>query len=183
MADATFPILSTFLIYILLTYANYSREAAEKRRVRDAFRHYMSPALVEQLAQNPDQLRLGGETRDMTLLFCDVRSFTSICEGLDAAGVTRMLNRFLTPMTDIVLSHNGTIDKYMGDAIMAFWNAPVDVKDHAVEACQAAFEMLVRLRDLNDELYAEAEAEGSVQIPLRVGIGINTGPCMVGNMV
>ncbi len=182
LIDAAFAIAAAFLTYILLTYTNYSREAAERRRVRDAFGHYMSPALVEQLAQHPEQLRLGGETRDMTILFCDIRGFTGICEDLDAAGVTRMLNRFLTPMTDIILARKGTVDKYMGDAIMAFWNAPLDVPDHAQAAGRAAFDMLKRLRDLNDELRTEAEAEGRQHKLLRIGIGINTGPCMVGNM-
>lgn len=180
--DPVFPILSALLLFILLTYAAHAREEQRRREVRGAFSRYMSPALVEQLAADPSRLRLGGEMRDMTLLFCDVRGFTTISELYDAQGLTKLINRFLTPMTDVILAHRGTIDKYMGDCIMAFWNAPLDDADHAVHACQSALAMAEQLAALNAVLEAEALAQGRRHVPLAVGIGLNSGEVCVGNM-
>ena len=173
-----------FMIYGILTYLNYVREGYEKKQVRGAFAQYMSPALVEQLAENPDQLQLGGEMRDMTLLFCDVRGFTSISElyKSDPQGLTSLINRFLTPTTNDILARRGTIDKYMGDCIMAFWNAPLDDEDHAVNACESALAMMISVEELNVVLEAEAKETGMRFIPIKVGIGLNTGVCCVGNM-
>src|SRR5690606_36733712 len=117
----------------------------QRQQVRSAFSRYMSTALVERLAEHPEQLVLGGETRDMTILFCDIRGFTSISEQFDAQGLTSLLNRFLTPMTEIILDSQGTIDKYMGDAIMAFWNASLDDPYHAEDACRTVRAMIARL--------------------------------------
>ena len=130
--DPTFTGFSTFLIYFGNTFANYLRDANEKKQIRGAFSQYLSPALVEQLAEDPDKLVLGGETKKMTFLFCDVRGFTTISESFkaDPQGLTTLINRFLTPLTNEIISENGTIDKYMGDCIMAFWNAPLDVDGH-----------------------------------------------------
>ncbi|HEV2303829.1 MAG TPA: adenylate/guanylate cyclase domain-containing protein [Stellaceae bacterium] len=152
------------------------------RRVGSAFRQYLAPELVAVLAEHPERLRLGGETRPMTIMFCDIRGFTAISEGYKANPnvLTGLINRFLTPMSDIVMGKGGTIDKYMGDCIMAFWNAPLDDPLHAGHACAAALAMLEGLDRLNRELAAEA-APGSFE-PLRIGIGINTGECVVGNM-
>ena len=127
---------------------------------------------------------LGGEERRMTILFSDVRGFTTISEHYkdDPQGLTRLMNRFLTPLTNAIIERNGTIDKYIGDAIMAFWNAPLDDEEHEANACAAALEMLSRAEDLNVELKREAEANGGVYMPLRIGIGLNSGPCVVGNM-
>ena len=118
----------------------------------------------------------------MTLLFCDIRGFTTISEQFDAEGLTRLINKFLTPMTEIIMAREGTIDKYMGDCIMAFWNAPLEDLDHARHACETALEMSARLGPLNDELRAEAEAAGRDHIPIKIGIGINSGEVCVGNM-
>ena len=120
----------------------------------------------------------------MTILFSDVRGFTSISEHYkdDPQGLTRLMNRFLTPLTNAIIERKGTIDKYIGDAIMAFWNAPVDDGEQEVNACDAALEMLSRAETLNGELKREAEANGGRYMPLRIGIGLNTGPCVVGNM-
>ena len=126
--------------------------------------------------------KLGGEKREMTLLFCDVRGFTTISEMFDAEGLTRLINRFLSPMTEIILANKGTIDKYMGDAIMAFWNAPIDDPDHGANACRAALAMNHRLVSLNQELEAEAKAENRRHVPIKIGIGLNSGPAVVGNM-
>ncbi|WP_135078176.1 adenylate/guanylate cyclase domain-containing protein [Terasakiella sp. SH-1] len=180
--DAGFAMLSTLGIYVQLTYMGYAAEEAQKKQVRSAFSHYMSPALVERLAEDPTQLKLGGENRDMTLLFCDVRGFTSISELFDAEGLTKLINKFLTPLTNVILQRRGTIDKYMGDCIMAFWNAPLDDENHERNGCLSALEMIDSLVAVNERLEKEAEEEGRPHIPLRIGIGLNTGTCCVGNM-
>jgi adenylate cyclase len=120
----------------------------------------------------------------MTFLFCDVRGFAMISELYrdDPQGLTRLMNRFMTPLTNAIVEHGGTVDKYMGDAVMAFWNAPLDDADHAIHACQAALAMVASLEPLNRALEAEARDTGEVFLPLRVGIGINTGTCVVGNL-
>jgi adenylate cyclase len=155
----------------------------QRRRVRAAFGRYMAPDMVEILAAHPDRLRLGGETRQMTLLFCDIRGFTSISERFkaDPQALTQLINRFLTPMTDTILAHGGTIDKYIGDCIMAFWNAPLDDMGHAGHACASALAMQTALARLNETLWAEAGSE-EVPVQLAIGIGINSGDCVVGNM-
>jgi adenylate cyclase len=182
--DLTFPLLATFSIYVTLVFINYFREQKDRRRIRSAFGRYLSPALVEQLANSPKKLVLGGETRDMTIMFSDVRGFTTISESFkdDPQGLTHLMNRFLTPMTNAIIERKGTIDKYIGDAIMAFWNAPLDDKDHERHACEAALDMLRRVRELNRAREQEAKAEGVPFLPLNIGIGVNTGHCVVGNM-
>jgi adenylate cyclase len=176
--------MSCWLIYLVLTFFNYFREQQQRHQIRSAFGFYLSPQLVEQLARSPEKLVLGGEQRRMTILFSDVRGFTTISEHYkdDPQGLTHLMNRFLTPLTNAIIERKGTIDKYIGDAIMAFWNAPVDDADHEANACEAALEMLARAEALNVELKREAEANGGLYMPLRVGIGLNTGPCVVGNM-
>ena len=118
----------------------------------------------------------------MTFMFCDIRGFTSISELFDAQGLTRLINRFLTPMTNLILNHNGTIDKYMGDCIMAFWNAPLIDEDHSRDAYQSALLMIDDLKVLNGELEREAEEEGREHRPIKIGIGLNSGEACVGNM-
>ena len=180
--DPVFPIATTLLTFIIVTYASYAREEAQKRQVRTAMSRYLSPELTEQVAADPSRLKLGGETRDMTLLFCDIRGFTTISEQFDAQGLTQLINKFLTPMTEIIRARKGTIDKYMGDCIMAFWNAPLDVPDHAARACESALAMNGRLGPLNDELEADAKANNRKHVPIKIGIGLNSGPVVVGNM-
>jgi adenylate cyclase len=160
------------------------REQAQRRRIRSAFGQYLSPALVEQLAQAPERLVLGGEEREMTVMFSDVRGFTTISESFrhDPQGLTSLMNRLLTPLTDAIIERKGTIDKYMGDAIMAFWNAPLDDAEHAINACEAALDMLNEVDDLNARRAKEAAEQGKPFMPLNVGIGLNTGLCVVGNM-
>jgi adenylate cyclase len=184
LIDFTYPLISCWLIYLVLTFVNYFREQQQRQQIRHAFGFYVSPALVEQLARSPEKLVLGGEERRMTILFSDVRGFTTISEHYkdDPQGLTRLMNRFLTPLTDAILERKGTIDKYIGDAIMAFWNAPVDDDEHEAGACDAALEMLARAEALNVDLKREAQANGGVYMPLRIGIGLNSGPCVVGNM-
>ncbi|MSP67679.1 MAG: adenylate/guanylate cyclase domain-containing protein [Alphaproteobacteria bacterium] len=182
--DVVYPTAVALALYMLLTYLGYVQEEKERRQVRGAFGRYISPSLVEQLAANPERLTLGGEMKNMSILFSDIRGFTSISEQFksDPRGLTRLINRFLTPMTNIILERRGTIDKYMGDCIMAFWNAPLDDPDHVRNACMSALAMSVSLRTLNDDLKRDAEAEGRTFHPINVGIGINTGDCCVGNM-
>jgi adenylate cyclase len=184
LIDFTYPLISCWLIYLVLTFVNYFREQQQRQQIRSAFGFYLSPPLVEQLARSPEKLVLGGEERRMTILFGDVRGFTSISERYkdDPQGLTQLMNRFLTPLTNAIIERKGTIDKYIGDAIMAFWNAPVDDDEHEANACDAALEMLARAELLNGELKREAEASGGVYMPLRIGIGLNSGPCVVGNM-
>ena len=184
LIDFTYPLISSWLIYLVLTFVNYFREQKQRRQIRSAFGYYLSPHMVEQLARSPEKLVLGGEERRMTILFSDVRGFTTISEHYkdDPQGLTRLMNRFLTPLTNAIIERKGTIDKYIGDAIMAFWNAPVDDEQQEANACEAALEMLLRAETLNGELKREAESNGGVYMPLRIGIGLNTGPCVVGNM-
>jgi adenylate cyclase len=184
LIDFTYPLISSWLIYLVLTLVNYFREQKQRRQIRSAFGYYLSPHMVEQLARSPEKLVLGGEERRMTILFSDVRGFTTISEHYkdDPQGLTRLMNRFLTPLTNAIIERKGTIDKYIGDAIMAFWNAPVDDNEQEANACEAALEMLSRAETLNGELKREAETNGGVYMPLRIGIGLNTGPCVVGNM-
>jgi adenylate cyclase len=184
LVDPTFPAGTLAALYAVLAFSNYTREAAEKRQVRSAFGQYLSPALVEQLAGHPEQLKLGGETKNMTFLFCDVRNFTAISESYkrDPQRLTTLINRLLTPLSDAILAHDGTIDKYMGDCVMAFWNAPMDVPDHEMHACAAALDMLRALDRLNAARETEAESAGTPHTALRVGVGLNTGECVVGNM-
>ncbi|MBN9586431.1 MAG: adenylate/guanylate cyclase domain-containing protein [Afipia sp.] len=184
LIDFTFPLLASTAIYLVLVFSSYFREQAQRRRIRSAFGQYLSPALVEQLAQSPEKLVLGGEERDMTIMFSDVRGFTTISESFkhDPQGLTSLMNRFLTPLTNAILDRKGTIDKYMGDAIMAFWNAPLTDQAHQINACEAALDMIDRIEALNVEREREARESGKPYIPMHVGIGLNTGTCVVGNM-
>jgi adenylate cyclase len=184
LIDFTYPLISCWLIYLVLTFVNYFNEQQQRQQIRSAFGFYLSPPLVEQLARSPEKLVLGGEERRMTILFSDVRGFTTISEHYkdNPQGLTQLMNRFLTPLTNAIIERNGTIDKYIGDAIMAFWNAPLDDDEHEANACDAALEMLARAQVLNGELKREAEASGGLYMPLRIGIGLNSGPCVVGNM-
>jgi adenylate cyclase len=184
LIDFTYPLLSTTTIYLTLIFTSFVREQAQRRQIRSAFGQYLSPALVAQLAQSPEKLVLGGEEREMTIMFSDVRGFTTISESYkhDPQGLTALMNRFLTPLTNAILARKGTIDKYMGDAIMAFWNAPLDDREHQLNACEAAVDMLDRIDVLNKIREQEAQEGGPTYIPLNVGVGLNTGTCVVGNM-
>jgi adenylate cyclase len=184
LIDFTYPLLSTTSIYLTLIFTSFVREQAQRRQIRSAFGQYLSPALIEQLAQSPEKLVLGGEEREMTIMFSDVRGFTTISESYkhDPQGLTALMNRFLTPLTNAILARKGTIDKYMGDAIMAFWNAPLDDHEHQLNACEAALDMLERIDELNKERELEAQDGGHAYIPINVGVGLNTGICVVGNM-
>ena len=184
LLDVAFPVVSSFLIFVVLSYINYFREEMRRTRIRDAFSQYLSPDLVSQLTQEPDRLVLGGETRELTILFSDVRGFTSIAESYrdSPEDLTRLMNRLLTPLSNAIIERQGTIDKYMGDAVMAFWNAPLDVPEHADSGCASALQMMREMADLNRELEEEADRAGRAHRELNVGIGLSTGSGVVGNM-
>jgi adenylate cyclase len=184
LIDFTYPLMSTTSIYLTLIFSSFVREQAQRKQIRSAFAQYMSPTLVEQLAHSPEKLVLGGEDREMTIMFSDVRGFTSISESYkhDPQGLTALMNRFLTPLTNAILARKGYIDKYMGDAIMAFWNAPLDDNNHQLNACEAAIDMLEKIDELNEQREKEAQEGGHAFIPINVGVGLNTGTCTVGNM-
>jgi adenylate cyclase len=182
--DLSYLVVTSLGVMTVMVFTNYFREEAQRRQIRGAFSQYISPDLVEELAKEPERLMLGGETREITVLFSDVRGFTTISESFkaDPQGLTRLMNRFLTPLSDAIMEKRGTIDKYMGDAIMAFWNAPLDDSEHARNACDAALTMIDRLDVVNAERKMEAEEAGQIFMPLNVGVGINTGVAVVGNM-
>lgn len=166
------PAQTSLLAYGVASGVRLLLSESESRYIRSAFAHYLSPAMVEELVENPDALVLGGENRELTILFCDIRSFTSISETMEPTELTVFLNNFLTPMTNVLMERGATIDKYIGDAIMAFWNAPLDVQQHRQRACESVLAMLEALEKLNETLAK----------PVRIGVGLNTGICCVGNL-
>ena len=184
LLDPSYPMLILGLMTAIITFYTYHTAEAQRTQIRHAFGQYLAPSLVEQLAQTPEKLVLGGEEREMTMLMSDVRGFTAICEVYknDPQAVTSLINRLLTPITNVIISHEGTIDKYIGDAVMAFWNAPLNVPEHELKACGAALEIMDRLVVLNRERQEEAKAADQPFLPLRIGVGINTGQCLVGNL-
>lgn len=180
--DPAYPAIVLSAIYFMTVILNYIRIEADRKQVKQAFGLYIAPSFLSELSKNPDKLKLGGESKDLTILFSDIRNFTSISENLTPEELIQLMNEFLTPMSDLVMSNRGTIDKYMGDAMMAFWNAPLDDDDHARHACQAALQMQDALIPINKGVVEKALEDGREPILLKAGIGINTGPCSVGNM-
>ncbi len=181
LLDAAVPSLLIAAAYLCSASLLWQTERRAKRQVRTAFGKFLAPAVVARLAENPRLLRLSGETRDLTILFSDVRNFSTISETLGAEQVAGFLNGYLTPMTDAILRHEGTVDKYIGDAIVAFWNAPLDVARHTVRAVEAALAMRAALAAYN-RANREAPDAGSRVQDVRCGIGLNYGSCSVGNM-
>ena len=184
LIDPVTPAFAVLLVYLASSLVNFRRTEHQRQQIRSAFGHYLSPVLVEQLAREPARLRLGGETRRITVLFADIRGFTALSEDFrdDPQALTRLMNQFLTPMTKAVLDHGGTVDKYMGDCVMAFWNAPLDDPGHARHACQAAVAMLSALETFNENLAQARSEAGLTPTALEIGIGLNTGDCVVGNL-
>lgn len=170
------PLVIGSIIWGQLTYNNYSKENKLRLQIKKQFEHYLSPDMVKKLQKNPSLLKLGGERKEMTFLFSDIRGFTPISESMkgNPEKLTRYVNKFLTAMTGIILKNGGTIDKYMGDCIMAFWNAPLDNPEHKKLAVLSAFQMRRAVKDMNKSKEFDP--------PLNIGIGINTGECLVGNM-
>ena len=178
LVDASWPILILSITWAHLAFNNFAVQSRLRQQIKKQFEHYLAPDMVAKLQKDPALLKLGGETRTMTFMFSDIRGFTPISEKYkgNPAGLTKLINRFLTRMTNIIISNGGTIDKFMGDCIMAFWNAPLDMKDHANRAVKSAVEMQKELKQLNKELKKEKLPE------INIGIGINTGEALVGNM-
>jgi adenylate cyclase len=181
LLDPGLPIACAAGVYVASTLHVYRRSEGERRWIKQAFARYVSPDIVERLASQPGQLRLGGETRNVTVLFSDVRGFTSLSEDMPAEQVIHVLNQVHTPLTAEVLRQRGTVDKYLGDGLMAFWNAPVGDPDHAVHACRAALAMIRSLPDIERRL-ADLPSHDFSRQPLRLGVSLNTGPASVGNI-
>ena len=180
--DPVYPSLAVVLLYLATSLDNYVQTERDRNRVRHAFSHYVAAPLVEELARNPDKLKLGGEMREVTVLFADVRGFTKISEGMSAEVLVRFVNELFTPLSEVILAQRGTIDKFMGDAVMAFWNAPLLDAEHARNAARAALGMISRLQIQNEDWAAEARRRGNTHKPVRIGVGLNTGECCVGNV-
>ena len=176
LTNWTYPVIVGFIVFSHLIYNNFSRENRLKLQIKKQFEHYLAPEMVKKLQKNPALLKLGGDLRILTFLFSDIRGFTPISEKYKSnpQGLTELINKFLTPMTDIILKNGGTVDKYMGDCIMAFWNAPLDCPNHQEKAIISAREMKRKLRKMN--------IKEEFGIELKIGIGINTGEAVVGNM-
>ena len=174
--NIVYPLLTGVLVYTALTVYHYITEERERKKIKGAFVQYVSGPVVEQMLKHPDKLKLGGDKRDISVLFSDIRGFTTISEGLTPEGLTHLLNEYLTAMTDVVFKYDGTLDKYMGDAVMAFYGAPLDQPDHPFRACNTALDWMEELGKLNVKWGQEGKK------PLDIGVGINTGPMMVGNM-
>ncbi|HVI19629.1 MAG TPA: adenylate/guanylate cyclase domain-containing protein, partial [Gaiellales bacterium] len=185
LIDGTYLAGSLGVLLFWLAMARYVREESRRRTIRNAFSRYLSPVMVDRLTSSARALNLGGERRELTVLFSDIRGFTTLSERYeqDPEGLTELLSRYFTAMTLIIQENSGTIDKYIGDAIMAFWNAPLPVAQHPRQTCLAALRMREGLVELNRALAEEAQARGvEVAAPIRIGIGLNTGVCFVGNM-
>ena len=175
-AEFVTPAFAAVMTFIAASLLNYGIEGRQRRFIKSAFRYYLSPLVIDRVLADPSLLRLGGERREITAFFSDVAGFTSISEGLSPEDLVGLLNAYLSEMTDIILDLGGTLDKYEGDAIIAFWNAPVDQPDHALRACRAALRCRQRLADLREEF------RGRYGHEVRMRIGVNSGPAVVGNM-
>jgi adenylate cyclase len=166
----------TLALYAWFTILNVFQEAREKKRVRDAFSRYVAPEIVKEMLSHPDKLKVGGEKREITMFFSDVRDFTMISERLTPTDLASFLNFYMGRMTDILFESGGTLDKYIGDAMVAFWGAPLDMADHAYQAVRGAQLMLEALPEVNKEFEKK-------KLPkVNIGIGLNTGEVTVGNM-
>jgi adenylate cyclase len=172
------PLISIFLSFLALTFIQFIETEREKGFIRSAFGHYLSEAVIKDIVGNPDKLKLGGELRNMTAIFTDIRGFSTISEKLSAEELVRLLNEYLTGMSDCILDMGGTIDKYEGDAIICFFGAPLDLPDHALKACQAA----IRMKRIEAALNVKFLETGMAPSNLMTRIGINTGNMVVGNM-
>lgn len=171
-----YPLAEIGGVYTSVTVLRFLAEEKQRLHLKKAFQSYVAPTVVEEIIRHPERLRLGGERRELTILFCDVRGFTSLSETLEPEALVGVLQDFLNPMSEIIVRHEGTIDKYIGDAVMALFGAPLPLEDHAVRACRTALDMTATLKRLDREW----EAHGRPR--LRIGVGLNTGVVAVGNM-
>lgn len=171
----TYPLLTIVLIWLLVTLANYFLVERQKRFVQGAFGHYLAPQVVDQLLQNPQQLSLAGQEKQLSVMFCDIRNFTSISETMNSVALADFMNRYLTELSRLIMDGRGMIDKFIGDAIMALWGAPLDDEQHALRAVKAALLIQAKTDQLKDEWLRDGLPE------INIGIGINSGPMRVGN--
>ena len=178
LVDVTWIIFRITVVGFHSIFNRFILEFQLKQQIKKQFEHYLEPKMVKKLQQNPDLLKLGGETKELTFMFSDIRGFTPLSEKYQSnpADLTKVINKFLTPMTNIIMKNGGTIDKYMGDCIMAFWNAPIDTPNHKELAIKSGLEMIDKLKELNE---TDSFGDGN---KINIGIGINTGKCIVGNM-
>ncbi len=178
LLDVSFAIVFITIIWSHLVFNSFAKQFKLRQQIKKQFEHYLDPRMVKKLQKDPGLLKLGGETKQMTFMFSDIRGFTPISEKYkgNPAGLTKLINRFLTRMTNVILANRGTVDKFMGDCIMAFWNAPINTPNHAQLAVKTAIQMQKELKKLNKQLSKE-------KLPnINIGIGINTGEALVGNM-
>ncbi|OYY68162.1 CHASE2 domain-containing protein [Sphingomonas sp. 28-63-12] len=180
LLDPTYPVLALLLVYIVGTGVTFYREERQRAYIHRAFDRYLSPTLVKRIVDDPSRLELGGEVREMTVLFCDIRGFSAISETMGPQQIISFLIAFLTPMCDILLARQATIDKFIGDAILAFWNAPLDDPDQHANAARGALDMVARLEQMNRVMAAQTATPWPPAV--EIGIGLNAGPCCVGNM-
>jgi adenylate cyclase len=174
--NLVYPLFSLVLVYVGITVHKYLTEEREKKKIRSAFQYYLTSSVINEMLRDPSKLKLGGDKKELTVLFSDIRGFTSISESMKPEELVNFLNEYLTDMTDLVFKHEGLLDKYMGDAIMAVYGAPLDQPDHPERACLTALEMLVRLDVLRENWRKQGKQD------LDIGIGISTGEMVVGNM-
>ncbi len=174
--NVTFPWIFVLLNYLLVTSYKYLTEEKQRKAIRHAFEHYVSPSVVKNILEHSERPELGQEPKVLSALFSDIRGFTELAEGMNSTALTEFLTEFFTPMTEIIVAHGGTVDKYIGDAIMVFYGAPAPQEDHAARACKTAVEMMIKV----EELRARWRAEGMPEI--KIGLGINSGEMSVGNI-
>jgi adenylate cyclase len=172
------PLLEMATMFLLVTVFRYATEERDKKQLRRTFQLYLNPEVMEEMLAQPEKLQLGGDVKDLTVLFSDIRGFTGISEKLSPPALVKLLNEYLTPMTDVVFAKRGTLDKYIGDAVMAFFGAPIDNDRHALSACEAALGMMAGLESLREKWRTEDPA----MPPVDHGIGVHSGPMVVGNM-
>jgi adenylate cyclase len=182
LLDPLYPSATLLCGYTVGGITLWQFERVAKRQVHRAFGKFLSPLVVDRLVEHPERLVLGGETRELTVLFSDLRNFSTLSEGMSAHELTQFMNDYLTPMTDAILDSEGTVDKYIGDAIMAFWNAPLDTPAHPYKAIFAALAMRSALVEFNEMRAAKSREAGVAHRTAFMGIGVNVGPCSVGNM-
>ncbi|MEK7203203.1 MAG: adenylate/guanylate cyclase domain-containing protein, partial [Patescibacteria group bacterium] len=174
--DLFYAILTIVLTYLVVVVWKYIAEYKEKQQMKNVFSHYVSPEVIKEILADPNKLELGGEKKELTILFSDIRGFTTISENLPPEKLVQLLNKYLGAMSDLIMESNGVVDKYIGDAIMAFWGAPVKQPNHAQLACETALRMISVLNEKQNEWRKKFGVE------LRIGIGINTGQAIIGNM-
>ena len=176
ITNILFPLFTTTIVYIALVTIYYQTEEKNRKWITSLFGKYVSPVVIDNLIKNPERINLGGEKRDITIFFSDIRGFTSISENISPEELVKLLNDYLTQMTSIITKNQGLVDKYMGDAIMAFWGAPLDEPNHAEMSCSSSLEMMEKLKELQKKWKKEDISS------FDIGIGLNSGEAIVGNM-